>query len=108
MDRDLISTRLEIDIETLRTFCAKWKIVELALFGSVLAEDFRPDSDIDALVTFGAGAHGTLWDFIHMREEFEQLVGRRVDLIERAVLKQSRNYIRRSAILGSAKVIYAA
>lgn len=108
MDKGRLAGRLPIDAETLRVFCTEWKVAELALFGSILRDQFGPESDIDALVTFEDDARWTLWDFIRMRDEFAELLGRKVDLIERSVISRSRNYIRRSAILGSAEVVYAA
>ena len=89
------------------TFCARWGVMELALFGSVLREDFGPDSDLDLLVRFRAGRHPSLFGLSRMETELGALVGRRVDLVEREAVEQSRNYIRREAILGSARTIYA-
>jgi len=106
MDRGRLARRPAIDAETLRAFCTEWKVTELALFGSILGDQFGPDSDIDALVTFEDDAGWTLWDFIRMRDEVAELLGRKVDLIERSVISRSRNYIRRSAILGSAQVVH--
>ena len=50
-----IKSNLEIPLGRIEAFCRKWKIREFSLFGSVLREDFRPDSDIDVLVSFRAG-----------------------------------------------------
>lgn len=95
-----------ISQEALAAFCRRWKIVKLELFGSVLREDFRPDSDIDVLVTFAPDAEWTLLDLVEMRDEFAELVGREVDLVERHAVERSQNYIRRKSILNSAQVIY--
>lgn len=85
-------------------FCQRWKIIEFALFGSVLRDDFRPDSDIDILVTF-ASEHTLTWDdFMEMQEEIETLFGRKVDLVSKKYLK---NPYRRHEILRTQKVIYA-
>jgi predicted nucleotidyltransferase len=89
-------------------FCRRWKIVELALFGSVLRDDFRPDSDVDVLVTFARGARWTLDDLLAMREELERIFGRPVDLVEKRLVEQSPNYIRRKHILKHAEVVYVA
>lgn len=89
----------------LAAFCRQWKVQELALFGSVLREDFRPESDIDVLVTFAPDAAWSLFDLIEMKEELEDLFGRSVDLVEKAAL---RNPFRRHAILKHHKVLYAA
>lgn len=92
----------------LADFCGKWQVEQLALFGSILRADFDADSDIDVLVTFAAGAKHTLFDLLRMKQELRDLFGRDVDLVDRRVLEQSDNYIRRKAILDSAKVIYGA
>jgi predicted nucleotidyltransferase/uncharacterized protein (DUF433 family) len=99
-------------IETLKppiaAFCQRWQIVEFALFGSVLTEDFRPDSDIDVLVTFAPGAGISLFDFSHMEDELKAIFGRDVDLVERRGVEQSTNPHRRQSILESAEVLHAA
>jgi uncharacterized protein len=94
-----------IDPDQIADFCRRWKITELALFGSVLREDFRPDSDVDVLVTFEPGAPWTLWDLSRMRIELEAIFGREVDLVEKKAL---RNPFRRQAILANQRVVYAA
>jgi len=86
-------------------FCLRWKITELAFFGSVLRDDFRPDSDIDILVTFRGDAPWSLWDLLDMREQLQNLFGREVDLVEKDAL---RNPFRRQEILQNHKVFYAA
>lgn len=96
---------LPIDRDQIAGFCRRWKIRELALFGSVLRNDFRPDSDIDILVTFEPEAPWTLWDLSRMRSELKELFGREVDLVEKKAL---RNPFRRKAILDDQRVIYAA
>jgi uncharacterized protein len=100
-------SRLGIDDHVLADFCRKWKITEVALFGSALRDDFAPESDIDLLVTFAPDAHRTLFDFIHAEDELKALLGRDVDLIEKRAIEESPNWIRRKHILGSARVIYA-
>ena len=96
-----------IDLQTdrLAALCRRWKVQELALFGSALREDFRPESDVDVLVTFTADAAWSLFDLIEMKEALEDLFGRPVDLVEKAAL---RNPFRRHAILNHHKVLYAA
>ena len=94
--------------EDLTAFCQRWKVRELALFGSVLRRDFTSGSDIDVLVTFGRDARWSLLDTAHMEEELSRLVGRPVDLVNRGAIERSDNWIRRQAILGSAEPIYVA
>jgi len=86
-------------------FCTKWKVSELALFGSVLSNEFRPDSDVDILVKFKADAGWSLFDFVDMIDELKAIFGRNVDLVEQESL---RNPFRRRNILAGKKVIYAA
>ena len=89
-------------------YCRKWKIVELAVFGSVLRNDFGPDSDVDVLVRFDPTARHGLSEWMAMEQELAEILGRDVDLISRQAIEWSDNYIRRKAILGSARVVYAA
>ena len=96
---------LTIDRARLGDFCRKWKVVELSFFGSVLRDDFRPDSDVDVLVSFEPDTGWTLLDLVSMQREIAEVLGRSVDLIEEAAL---RNPYRRSAILKSKQVVYAA
>lgn len=101
--------QIAIDQEKIIQFCQRWKITEFALFGSVLRDDFRPDdSDIDVLVSFDQTAHWTLFDLVEMEDELKEIFSRKVDLVERRAIERSRNYLRRKAILETAKVIYAA
>jgi predicted nucleotidyltransferase len=100
-----MATSPPIDLERIGEFCRRWKVTELALFGSVLRDDFRPDSDIDVLVTFEPEAPWTLWDLSRMRTDLKAIFGREVDLVEKKAL---RNPFRRQAILANQRVVYAA
>ena len=91
----------------IRTFCHAWGIIEFALFGSVLRDDFRPDSDIDVLVQFREDVRYSLFDLVQMGDQLEQILGRSVDLLDRKAIEQSANYLRRTSILCSSKVMYA-
>jgi predicted nucleotidyltransferase len=97
--------RITLPKDKISDFCLKWKISEMALFGSVLSEDFRPDSDIDILVSFKDDAGWSLFDFVDMIDELKAIFGRKVDLVEKESL---RNPFRRQAILAGNEVIYAA
>jgi predicted nucleotidyltransferase len=101
-------TRITIPKKKLEEFCRRWKISELALFGSVLRDDFRPNSDIDLLVSFSPKAKVSLFDLVRMQNELKEIFGREVDLVERRAIEKSENYIRRKSILSNTKVIYAA
>jgi hypothetical protein len=103
-----VQAQIPLPMEQIEAFCRKWQIVELALFGSVLRDDFGPESDIDVLVTFAPDYQRSLSDAITMHEEIEALFGRKVDLINRETIERSQNYIRRKAILSSARTIYDA
>jgi predicted nucleotidyltransferase len=86
-------------------FCRRWKIVEFSLFGSVLREDFRPDSDVDVLVSFCPDIPWSLFDWIDMIDELKAMFGCEVALVEKSGL---RNPFRRHSILSTRQVIYAA
>jgi uncharacterized protein len=98
----------QVPYEKIADFCKRWRITEFALFGSVLRDDFSPESDIDALITFDKSSHWTLFDLVAMQEELKQIFGRHVDLVSRRGIESSQNYLRRKAILSSAKVIHVA
>jgi len=98
---------ISIAKEKIAEFCDRWQIIEFALFGSVLQDDFRPDSDIDVLVTFAPDSHWTLFNIIPMEEELEAIFERKVDLVSKLAIQKSINYLRRKAILSSSEVIYA-
>ncbi len=96
---------IDIPENKIADFCRRRKVVELALFGSVLREDFRTDSDIDVLITFTSDCGWSLWDLFDIREELYQMFGREIDLVEKDAL---RNPFRRHEILRNYKVVYAA
>lgn len=97
--------RITIPRARLAEFRRRWNISELALFGSALREDFRPDSDVDVLVSFSLEARVTLFDMARMQDELKEIFGRNVDLVSKRGLENSRNYLRRKQILDSAQVI---
>ncbi len=103
-----MSARIPIDREKIAGFCRKWRIVEFALFGSVIRADFRPDSDVDVLVTFAPEARWSLLDMVTMGDELKGMFGREVDLVERHAVEQSENYIRRKHILQNLEDVYVA
>ena len=101
-----MTAQIEIPRDAVEAFCRRWQIKELSLFGSVLRDDFRPDSDVDVLVGFDPEARHTLFDLARMQEELQEILGRNVDLVSRRGIEMSRNYIRRRAILNSVEVVY--
>lgn len=92
-------------MERIAEFCRKWKIRRFSLFRSVLREDFGPDSDVDVLVSFQPDSTWDLLDMVDMRDELMGLFGREVDLVEEEGL---RNPFRRSHILSTRQMLYAA
>jgi len=100
-----VSPRFQLDREQIARLCRKHRVRSLAFFGSVLRDDFRPDSDVDVLVEFEPDARPSLFDLAEMSEELREVEGRDVDLVERAGL---RNPFRRKAILDTAELVYAA
>lgn len=98
----------ELPMQQIAAFCERWGIQELALFGSVLREDFGPESDVDVLVTYRPGHEWTLESYMQIHDELEALLGRPVDLVNRQTVERSLNPVRRKAILESAQVIYVA
>jgi uncharacterized protein len=100
------SMAIELPMEKIAEFCERWHINELALFGSVLRADFRPDSDVDVMVVFDPKAHPSLFDLTYMEDELKVIFQRDVDLVTRKGIETSRNYLRRQAILSSTQVIY--
>jgi uncharacterized protein len=103
----LKQVRIPIPLEAIEAFCGKWEVREFALFGSVLRDDFRPDSDVDVLVTFEESAHPTLFDLGGMEIELEGLFQRPVHLSERGGFDQCTNPIIRHSVLASLRVIHA-
>ena len=104
----MVESQIVIPEEEIADFCGRWKVTELALFGSVLRRDFGPDSDVDVLVSFALDAHWSLFDLVTMQDELRAIFGREVDLLQRVAVERSENYIRRKSILSNLEVIYAA
>ena len=102
-----MNAHIDIPQDKIAAFCKRWQVSELALFGSVLRDDFGPESDIDVLARFEEEASHTLFDLSRMEEELTTIFGRKIDLVSWRGIEQSRNYIRRKAILQSAETIYA-
>lgn len=103
-----LSIAYPLPYEQLVAFCEQWQISELALFGSILRDDFGPESDIDFLVTFAPNTRWSLLDLIKMEQQLEDFLGRKVDLVTKRSIVQSHNWIRRQDICDTAQVIYAA
>ena len=100
-----MNPQVQLDREVLASFCRKWLIRELSIFGSALRDDFEPESDLDFLVSFEPDASWDLFDVVEMKGEMETLFGRPVDIVEKEAL---RNPWRKYEILRTRKVLYAA
>lgn len=74
---------LHVDVQwgRIEDFCRRWKIKEFSLFGSVLTDEFRSDSDVDVLIRFLSNTGWSLYDWVDMREELQEIFGRKVDLV---------------------------
>lgn len=99
---------LSVDEAQIEALCQKWGIAELAVFGSMARGDFRDDSDVDVMVTWLPAVHHSLFDLVHMKDEFAELLGRQVDIVQRHLVEADYNEFRRAAILGGARTLYAA
>ena len=101
----MIDPQIEVPMDKIKDFCRKWKIKEFSLFGSVLREDFRPDSDIDVLVSFEVTVRWSLYDVVEMKDELKAIFMRDVDIVEKGAV---RNPFRRRSIMTNREVLYAA
>lgn len=104
----MINPALNLPLPAIERVCRTHRVKTLALFGSAIREDFRADSDVDFLVEFAPDAQLNALEFAAIHEELESLLGRRVDLVERKAIEQSRNYIRRHHILSHVEPVYVA
>jgi predicted nucleotidyltransferase len=95
--------KFRIPRKKISEFCRRWGVVEFSLFGSALRADFRPDSDVDVLVTFSRDAQISLFDLVQMKLDLEKIFHRPVDIIEKDALE---NPFRKREILRTAQVIY--
>jgi predicted nucleotidyltransferase len=100
----MVPNRIPVSQDQLAAFCHKWKVKELSIFGSVLRDDFRDDSDVDVLVEMLPESE-LGWDWLDMQDELGLLLGRQVDLVFKDGL---RNPYRRGEILRTRQVLYAA
>ena len=99
-------SRVQISIpkRKIQQFCHRYDIQRMALFGSVLNKNFRPDSDVDVLVAFAPNAHIGFLTLSRMRRELSELFKRPVDLVPMDGLKP----VIRDSVLSNIEVVYAA
>ena len=100
---EVLTDRLQATEFSIAQFCQRWQVQELALFGSVIRDDFGGDSDIDVLVVFEPDCRCGAIARLEMQHELSQLFGRDVDLTEKRLI---RNPVSRAEILRSHRIIY--
>jgi uncharacterized protein len=98
--------RIPLPMAQIASFCRRWSIARLEVFGSALRDDFRPDSDLDLLATYAPEARWSLLDRVRMKLELEAMLGREVDLLNRRALEKTRTHTRAAAILAQAEPLY--
>lgn len=99
----MATIHMDIDRSRIVEFCKKWKITRMAFFGSILRDDFRPDSDVDVLVKYAPDIDWSSYDYFAMLEEIKALFARPVDVVEEGTI---RNPIKRRCIYENVEVIY--
>lgn len=97
--------KIELPMQKIEEFCRKYGVEEFSLFGSVLRDDFGPDSDVDVMLKFKAGFGFTFDNTPEIYDELEGIFDRPVDVVEKG---QIQNPFRRHAIMSSYRVVYAA
>jgi len=105
---EMTPANLGVEQKKIVDFCRRWKIKQLAVFGSAVRGQLRSDSDLDLLVAFDPNADWSMFDHYRMENDLVELFAREVDLISRQAVEENPNWICRKEILNSAKVIYAA
>jgi predicted nucleotidyltransferase len=100
----MVAQKIDFPMEEITALCSRNKVRELALFGSVLRSDFRPDSDIDILVEFDPDAEVGFMTLARLARELSALLHHKVDLVPKTGLKSKI----RGEVLAGSKVLYAA
>lgn len=98
-----MTVKTPLDRESLAAFCRRWAVSELSLFGSIVRDELRAESDVDILVAFEPDARPNLLDLAAMSEELGAIFGRPIDLLTRKGIERSSNWIRRDEILRTAE-----
>ena len=99
--------QIEFPMDKIANFCRRWRIARLDIFGSVLRDDFRQNSDVDFVAGYAPAVHWSLLDRVRMKHELEDMLGRSVDLLNRRALEHDRHNGRAAAILAQAQLLYA-
>jgi predicted nucleotidyltransferase len=98
--------RISLPMEEIARFCRRWSIARLEVFGSVLGDDFGPDSDLDFVATYAPQAQWSLLDRVRMKLELEAMLGRPVDLLNRRALERANSHGRAASILAQTQSLY--
>ena len=101
--QSILSQRLKVSYRDLADLCQRWKIEEMALFGSVLRDDFDENSDVDLLIVFEPKHGWNLFDLMDLQAELEHLFHRSVDVLQK---KELTNPHRRREILKTHRLVY--
>jgi predicted nucleotidyltransferase len=104
----MIKHGIELDSEAIRAFCRKWKIDGMSIFGSIVGDDFGPDSDVDFLVDFNERARWDISDIVDMHHELGGILGRKVDIVSRGALLETYNWVFRKRVLSELEPVNAA
>ena len=102
-----VRTAVPLPMEGIAEFCRKWDVRAFELYGPVLTDDLRPDDEVDVMVTFGADAKWSLFDWGHMIDELTALFGRKASLITRNTAELNQYPHRHRKMLAEARVVYA-
>ena len=97
-----MSARIEIPYDQISEFCQRWRVRKMALFGSVIRDDFTPESDVDVLVEFQPGPTPGLRFYGAMPDELSRILSRKVDLNT----AQDLSPYFRQEVLDEAEVVY--
>ena len=100
--------RIDLPMNAIADLCCRWHIVKMSLFGSVMRDDFRPDSDIDVLITFAPGTYWPWGGLFDIAQELSALLGRHVEVMTHRAVDESTNHIFRESVHASLETIYAA
>jgi len=103
-----LKTRIPLPLDAIAEICRRHGVERLEVFGSVLRDDFGPESDVDFLVVFRNNDAGPwLGQYEEFQDDLEKLLSRPVDVLGRKSVEESPNYIRRKQILSTAREVYA-
>lgn len=104
--KTVIKLSMSLPMNAIKTFCQRWHIAELSIFGSILHDDFNSESDVDFLYSLKPDTHWSLFDLIQAEEELKKMLNRDVDLVSKATIEKDHNWLRKQNILSSSQVIY--